>query len=591
LSRFAARAAKMVASLEEKERRQELEGAKEHPNPGAVKVSLPDAVRLTEVEDETGGTPPPPVQQPTSVTVTVTQTPTVPAPAVTAPAPEPSGEVDPEPAQCARDLIERDDFTNGGDLGRWGQPDDPLTTARLIEARWRDAAGDRLIRHWRGGWWWYNGCSWEMAEDAHLRAYVYRRLEHASWLKPGRRGAMMPEQWKPNRNTVSGVLDALNAVMHTPSDVDQPNWLDGTETIDDTGVLVSLANCLLEPLTLTQRPHTPRYFVGFNLPFAYDPSAECPEWERFLESVFPGDDESKLLLREWFGYVISGRLDRHKMLFLIGAKRSGKGTITRTLRKLVGEVNCAAPTLSSLASNFGLASMIGRPLATIGDARLGKADTQLIIERLLMISGGDPIDVDRKNQAVWTGVLPTRIMMSSNETPWFRDASGAITSRMLVLELPTSFLGREDFELEDKLAAELPGIFNWALVGLRELEQHQQFVMPEASAEVVQDLEEVASPIKRFIETELVLETNASVSMDELMVKWVAWNGGDVKDGHGARTGFGKNLNSALREVFGRRVYVQRRQVDGARIPFYYGVTLRNKLPSFVTGAYVGSHD
>ena len=578
----------LVSSLQEKERQAELEEARPHPNPDQVTVTLPDAVRVTEVEDEAGQTrtrSTPATSTPT-VTVTVTQAST-PQSTVSVPTPTPSGSADREPAVCARDLLDSDDFTDGGGDGFWGQPDDTMTTARQIEARWRDADGDRLIRRWRGSWWWFNGRSWEQAEEDHLRSYVYRRLEHATWRKVTR-SSVSSEDWKPNRSSVSNVLDALTAVTLTSSDVEQPAWLDGPETLSETGVLVSLANCLLEPLTLTQRPHTPRYFVGFDLPFAYDPEARCPEWERFLESVWPGDDESKLLLREWFGYVISGKLDRHKMLFMVGAKRSGKGTIMRTLRKLVGEANVAAPTLSSLASNFGLASFIGRPLAAIGDARLSRhADTQLIIERLLMISGGDPIDVDRKNQSMWTGVLPSRVMMASNEAPWFRDASGAITSRMLVLELPVSFLGREDLELEGKLAAELPGIFNWALDGLRELEQHSQFVTPAASRDTVEEMENIASPVAAFVEDELVLgDHTLSVSFNELMIKWVAWNDGAVKDDRNERTGLAMKLKAVLPGV-----QVERKQVDGRRTQFYYGVTLRNALPSFVVGMAPGSHD
>jgi putative DNA primase/helicase len=570
----------LVSSLQEKERQAELEEARPHPNPDQVTVTLPDAVRVTEVEDEAGQTraAAPPAPTPT-VTVTVTPAATPQPATLSQSTPAPTGHADPRPAQCARDLIDGDDFEFGGDLGRWGRPDDPLETARKIEARWRNSDGDLLIRHWRDSWWWFNGRSWEQAEEGHLRSYVYQRLEQARWPKTVRVGGgstTVPEPWKPNRNTVGNVLDATQAVTYTRSDVEQPAWLDGPETLSETGTLVSLANCLLEPLTLTQRPHTPRYFVGFDLPFAYDPEARCPEWERFLESVWPGDDESKLLLREWFGYVISGKLDRHKMLFMIGAKRSGKGTISRTLRKLIGEVNVAAPTLSSLANNFGLQSLIGRPLAVIGDARLGKADTQLIIERLLMISGGDPIDVDRKNRPVWTGVLPSRIMMSSNETPWFKDASGAISSRMLLLDLPVSFLGREDLGLEDRLAAELPGIFNWALDGLRELEQHSQFVVPAASAEVTRELIETVSPITTFIEEELIVDHTSLISVTELMARWIAWSGRDSVDSTQERRRFGSQLKTAVPGL-----KKTREMIDGRREVFYCGVTLRNKMPEW----------
>jgi putative DNA primase/helicase len=40
-------------------------------------------------------------------------------------------------------------------------------------------------------------------------------------------------------------------------------------------------------------------------------------------------------------------------------------------------------------------------------------------------------------------------------------------SRLLVLPYFNSYEGKEDFDLVDRLLAEIPGITNWALEGLR----------------------------------------------------------------------------------------------------------------------------
>ena len=42
------------------------------------------------------------------------------------------------------------------------------------------------------------------------------------------------------------------------------------------------------------------------------------------------------VLGEWFGYVISGRLDLHKILLMVGPTRGGKGAIARVLTALIG---------------------------------------------------------------------------------------------------------------------------------------------------------------------------------------------------------------------------------------------------------------
>ena len=108
----------------------------------------------------------------------------------------------------------------------------------------------------------------------------------------------------------------------------------------------------------------------------------------------------------------------------------------------------AGPTLSSLAQNFGLAPLIGKPLAIISDARLGgRADVQVVVERLLSITGEDWLSIDRKFLPAWNGQLPTRFVILTNELPKLGDASGAIASRFIVLRLIQSFYGQEDQSL------------------------------------------------------------------------------------------------------------------------------------------------
>lgn len=95
--------------------------------------------------------------------------------------------------------------------------------------------------------------------------------------------------------------------------------------------------------------------------------------------------------------------------------------------------------------------------------------SSVAVERLLSISGEDTLIVDRKYKEPYTGKLPDRLQIISNELPRFGDASGAIIGRLVVLLTTRSWLGKEDFELENKLRTELPGILNWSLEGLRRL--------------------------------------------------------------------------------------------------------------------------
>jgi putative DNA primase/helicase len=82
-------------------------------------------------------------------------------------------------------------------------------------------------------------------------------------------------------------------------------------------------------------------------------------------------------------------------LFLwIGPKRSGKGTIARVLKALIGEQNLCGPTLATFGQPFGMQSLLHNQAAIIADARIGpKSDVHVVVERILSITGEDTLNV------------------------------------------------------------------------------------------------------------------------------------------------------------------------------------------------------
>ena len=165
-------------------------------------------------------------------------------------------------------------------------------------------------------------------------------------------------------------------------------------------------------------------------------------------------------------------------------------------------------------------------------------------ERLLSISGEDAVTIDRKHKTAWTGSLPTRFMILTNELPRIWDSSGASVSRLFVLRLTKSFLGQEDTKLTDRLATELPGILNWSLYGLKQLQERGQFRQPKSSKEIIRQLEDLGSPVSEFIRDKCKLGPEFFVPTDELFKAWKQWC-----DSQGSKSGtqnvFGRNLGSA----------------------------------------------
>jgi putative DNA primase/helicase len=448
-------------------------------------------------------------------------------------------------------------------------PGNPIGVARIfIDDRYSDTRAPLLVHH-RGLFYSWRGTHWPEGEGRAVRSELYRWLDRAQYWKETKAGPELAP-FEPTKTKVANVLEALEALVHIAERTEAPAWVNGKAPwpAEDT---VAMANGLLRLSTRKLHPHTPQFFNEHVLPFGFDPRAPKPKrWHRFLRELWDDDQESIDALGEIMGYIVAGGSAQQKIFMLVGPKRTGKGTILRVLTALLGPENVAAPTLSSLAMNFGLQPLVGKPLAAISDARLGsRSDALVAVERLLSISGEDAITVDRKYRDPWTGRLPTRFVLLTNEIPRFTDASGALASRFVILTLTHSFYGREDPTLTDQLVAEAPGIFNWCLEGLDRLVARGHFVQPKAAASALRHLEDLASPVNAFVRDRCRVGAGLWVAKDALWSSWKQWCS-DEGAHHGTRSLFVRDLRAAVPGATPQRP----RKPDGTREHVITGLTL-----------------
>ena len=248
-------------------------------------------------------------------------------------------------------------------------------------------------------------------------------------------------------------------------------------------------------------------------------------------------------------YCLTLDTRQQKILMMVGPKRSGKGTIARVLRRLIGERNVAGPTLSSLSGDFGLQPLLGKSVAIIGDARLNGRDNSAQIERLLSISGEDSLSVGRKNMTAVESKLDTRLMLLSNELPRFSDVSGALASRMIILRLTRSWFGMEDAGLFARLIPELPGILLWAIQGWQRLRHRGHFEVPESSREVQEELNDLTSPVGAFVRQCCDEGPGLQVPRNELYQAYQRWCQSEGMLHFPNRVVFGRDLRTAVATV------------------------------------------
>ena len=97
--------------------------------------------------------------------------------------------------------------------------------------------------------------------------------------------------------------------------------------------------------------HTTDFGFTSVLPYEYNPDADCPRFEQFLDEVTLGRDELKDVLMEYAGYAFaSSRCDFSKALILTGEGANGKSTFINVLKLLAGRSAYSSLSLMDLQS-------------------------------------------------------------------------------------------------------------------------------------------------------------------------------------------------------------------------------------------------
>jgi P4 family phage/plasmid primase-like protien len=249
----------------------------------------------------------------------------------------------------------------------------------------------------------------------------------------------------------------------------------------------------------------------------YDPKAECPRWEAFVREVVE-DAETVAYLQRLAGYSLTGEASEDKLVFLMGHGGNGKTTLLNFLRRIAGdyaqEVGAAA-LLDDRASahTTEVADLEGSRLATceeIGDAKLNT-------NRLKQISGGSPITARRMKQDTRTFDPTWQLWITTNGLPRANDNARAFWRRVVAIDFPNDFDPTDEPDLEDKLAAELPGILAWIVRGAVAYYENGLGSLPAAVAAHTAAYRQDSDPLQPVFEAGYLVEDETAWTPSALL--------------------------------------------------------------------------
>ena len=188
------------------------------------------------------------------------------------------------------------------------------------------------------------------------------------------------------------------------------------------------------------------------------------------------------------------------------------------LTALIGRQNVAGPTLDSLGGDFGLAPLIGKPLAIISDARFVGKNGNIVVERLLSISGEDTLTVNRKYRDQWTGKLPAACTSSATSSPSSATPRPRSSGASSCSCCHGSWLGKEDHELERCLPPRTSRHLELGIgrAGATDRRQRKPLHSPAIRGRSHHPMRDLASPVAAFVREKCEVGADKDAEVDHV---------------------------------------------------------------------------
>ena len=462
----------------------------------------------------------------------------------------------------------------------------PVTIAKDWLRDQKTQNGKLILRKYQGEHYEFNGQCYKKTSLDRLYGELNVYFENKLYLNNDK----VIKPCIPTRAQIRDVLDACGGFYLIDEDISPPCWLNKNEKTPKPERLVAFRNGILnvdEYLNGKIILHNPDpdYFSFNVLPYDFDENAESETWNDFLKDIFEGDEESIILLAQWFGHVLVPDMSLHKQMFFFGPPRTGKSTTLEALASMLGENNYAAASYRDLNESFGFEDLPGKLAVVMGDDdSLSRKETDRVLAFIKNVTGGGLTKINKKFQHKYTARLCCRFTLAMNELPPFTDNTKSLIPRTLVLSFDNSYIGREDFSLPGKLRkeAESGKLINFALRGLMSLHQNgNRFTEPKHSKEILRDFSEQVSPITEFIEDCIdTSDPQSTLPTNFLYDVWQWWCKSENRF-PGFKNTFVRNFLTNLPDVTQCRP-----RKEGERFRALTGVKLSEKTKNdFTTGA------
>jgi putative DNA primase/helicase len=282
---------------------------------------------------------------------------------------------------------------------------------------------------------------------------------------------------------------------------------------------IACENGLLDVETQTLTDFNEKEMPFHQIPVTYNSEAKCPNWEAFITQVVNQDDLATI--QEWSGFLLLPDYRFHKLLWVHGVGRNGKGVWQRTMEAILGNNNVAGVGLEEFdgTHRFALKQLYGKLFNPCSEPTTNK---ELQTPLLKKATGQDTIEAEIKGKQARVPFRNyAKITVLANKFPKVRDQTVAFRERRLFIKFPNEFTGKNQIQnVEDNWLTvndERSGILNWMLTGLKRLLEQGYFTESKTQQETEAEFLRASDTISAFL-TEMCLfdKTKTTTRSDAL---------------------------------------------------------------------------
>lgn len=264
----------------------------------------------------------------------------------------------------------------------------------------------------------------------------------------------------------------------------------------------------------------------------YRPGVRCERWEQFMDEVTCGDKELARYIQKALGYALTGDTRYECFFILYGAtSRNGKGTLSETYMKMIGDYGRAASPDSIAQRKNTDSRSPSEDIARLAGARfvsMAEPDKKMVLSAALVktLTGNDTLVARFLGENSFEFKPHFKMFINTNHLPYVTDSTLFSSDRVRVIPFNRHFgEGERDTHLKQKLmtAESLSGILNWCIAGLALINAVEGFRPPAAVLEATRGYNEGSDKIGQFMDEVLVADPQEELQAKEIHCRYQVW--------------------------------------------------------------------